>query len=104
MDSTSILSVDLRNRVAAVSACGLSRRQAAFAVRCQRRERRPVAVARKPARDASVAAAGRRSTFDEIEAHVGLLLDAYKAPPAITLAELQALPAYYGTEVAFGTI
>jgi transposase len=33
-----------------------------------------------------------------------LILDAYKATPDITLAELQALLADHGTEVALGTI
>jgi transposase len=39
-----------------------------------------------------------------MEAHPGLILDAYKATPDITLAELQALLADHGTEVALGTI
>ncbi|GHH19911.1 hypothetical protein GCM10008023_27220 [Sphingomonas glacialis] len=39
-----------------------------------------------------------------IEAHAELILEAYKATPDITLAELQALLADHGTEVALGTI
>ncbi len=39
-----------------------------------------------------------------IEAHAGLIRDAYKATLDITLAELQALLADHGTEVALGTI
>jgi transposase len=39
-----------------------------------------------------------------IEAHAGLILYAYKATSDITLAELQALLADHGTEVALGTI
>ena len=39
-----------------------------------------------------------------IEAHAELILEACKATPDITLAELQALLADHGTEVALGTI
>ena len=39
-----------------------------------------------------------------IEAHAGLILETYQATPDITLAELQALLADHGTEVALGTI
>jgi len=39
-----------------------------------------------------------------IEAHAGLVIDAYKATPDIALAGLQALLADHGAEVALGTI
>ena len=39
-----------------------------------------------------------------IEVDAGLILNAYKATPDITLAELQARLAHHGTEVALGTI
>jgi hypothetical protein len=36
--------------------------------------------------------------------HAGLILEAYKATPDITLTELQTLLADHGTEVALGAI
>ena len=44
----------------------------------------------------------RRSA--RIEAHADLILDAYEATPDITLAELQALLADRGIQVALGTV
>ena len=73
-------------------------------VRCQRRERRPVAAACKPARTPAPQQQGGDRRSMRIKAHAGLILDAYKATPDITLAELQALLADHGTEVALGTI
>ncbi|WP_242153870.1 IS630 family transposase [Sphingomonas sp. BAUL-RG-20F-R05-02] len=98
------LSVDLRDRVVAAIACGLSRRQAAVrfgvsaasAVRWQKLASQHGTPAPQPQGD------DRRSM--RIEVHAGLILDAYKATPDITLAELQALLADQGTEVALGTI
>ena len=98
------LSVDLRDRVVAAIASGLSRRQAAVrfgvsaasAVRWQQLANQHGTPARQQQGD------DRRSMG--IEAHAGLILEAYKATPDITLAELQALLADHGTEVALGTI
>ena len=98
------LSVDLRDRVVAAIAGGLSRRQAAVrfgvsaasAVRWQQ-------LANQHGTSAPQQQGGDRRSM-RIEAHAGLILDAYKATPDITLAELQALLADHGTEVALGTI
>ncbi|WP_156362147.1 IS630 family transposase [Sphingomonas sp. Leaf208] len=98
------LSVDLRNRVVAAIAGGLSRRQAAVrfgvsaasAIRWQQ-------LATQHGTPAPQQQGGDRRSM-RIEAHAGLILDAYKATPDITLAELQALLADHGTEVALGTI
>lgn len=75
------LSVNLQDRVVAAIAGSLSRRQGCGTLRCQRRERCPVAVACKSAWDAGAAAAGWRSTFDEDRGacrvdHTGLQGDA----------------------------
>ncbi|WP_443025070.1 IS630 family transposase [Sphingomonas sp. Leaf230] len=83
---------------------GLSRRQAAVrfgvsaasAVRWQQ-------LANQHGTPAPQQQGGDRRSM-RIEAHAGLILDAYKATPDITLAELQALLADHGTEVALGTI
>ncbi|MDD1453157.1 IS630 family transposase [Sphingomonas sp. H160509] len=98
------LSVDLRDRVVAAIAGGLSRRQAAVrfgvsaasAIRWQQ-------LATQHGTPAPQQQGGDRRSM-RIEAHAGLILDAYKATPDITLAELQALLADHGTEVALGTI
>lgn len=98
------LSVDLRARVVAGIASGLSRRQAAVrfgvsaasAVRWQQ-------LANQHGTPAPQQQGGDRRSM-RIEAHAGLILDAYKATPDVTLAELQALLADHGTEVALGTI
>lgn len=98
------LSVDLRNRVVAAIAGGLSRRQAAVrfgvsaasAVRWQQ-------LATQYGTSAPQQQGGDRRSM-RIEAHAELILEAYKATPDITLAELQALLADHGTEVALGTI
>jgi len=98
------LSVDLRDRVVAAIASGLLRRQAAVrfgistasAVRWQQ-------LANQHGTPAPQQQGGDRRSM-RIEAHAGLILDAYKATPDITLAELQALLAYHGTEVALGMI
>jgi len=98
------LSVDLRDRVVAAIAGGLSRRQAAVrfgvsaasAVRWQQ-------LANQHGTPAPQQQDGDRRSM-RIEAYAGLILEAYKATPDITLAELQALLADHGTEVALGTI
>ncbi|WP_159513364.1 IS630 family transposase [Sphingomonas sp. T1] len=98
------LSVDLRDRVVAAIASGLSRRQAALrfgvsaasAVRWQQ-------LANQHGTPAPQQQGGDRRSM-RIEAHAELILEAYKATPDITLTELQALLADHGTEVALGTI
>jgi transposase len=98
------LSVDLRDRVVAAVAGDLSPRQAAVqfgvsaasAVQWQQLANQHGTPARQQQGD------DRRSMG--VEAHAGLILDAYKATPDITLAELQAPLADRGTEVALGTI
>ncbi|PTQ58158.1 transposase [Sphingomonas sp. PP-CE-3G-477] len=98
------LSVDPRDRVVAAIASGLSRRQAAVrfgvsaasAVRWQQ-------LANQHGTPAPQQQGGDRRSM-RIEAHAELILEACKATPDITLAELQALLADHGTEVALGTI
>ena len=98
------LSVDLRDRVVAAIAGGLSRRQAAVrfgvsavsAVRWQQ-------LANQHGTPAPQKQGGDRRSM-RIEVHAELILEAYKATPDITLAELQALLADHGTEVALGTM
>jgi transposase len=92
------LSVDLRDRVVAAIVGGLSRRQAAvrFGV--------SAASAVRWQQLASQHGTPAPQQQGKIEAHAGLILDAYEATPDITLAELQALLADHGTQVALGTI
>lgn len=98
------LSVDLRDRVVAAIASGLSRRQAAVrfgvsaanAVQWQQ-------LANQHGTPAPQQQGGDRRS-KRIEAHAELILEAYKATPDITLSELQALMADHATEVALGTI
>jgi transposase len=98
------LSVDLRNRVVAAIAGGLSRRQAAarFGVSAASAIRWQQLVTQhgtpKPQQQGGDRRTGR------IEAHADLILNAYAATPDITLAELQALLAEHDTQVALGTI
>jgi transposase len=98
------LSVDLRDRVVAAIAGGLSRRQAAVrfgvsaasAIRWQQ-------LATEHGTPAPQQQGGDRRSA-RIEAHAGLILDAWEATPDVTLAELQALLADHGTPVAIGTL
>jgi transposase len=98
------LSVDLRDRVVAAIAGGLSRRQAAArfgvsaasAIRWQQLATEHGTPAPQPQ------GGDRRS--GRIEAHAALILGAYEATPDITLAELRALLAEHGVEVAIGTV
>lgn len=98
------LSADLRDRVVAAIASGLSRRQAAVrlgvsaasAVRWQQ-------LANQHGTPAPQQQGGDRRAM-RIEAHAKLILEAYEAMPDITLAELQALLANHGTDVALGTM
>lgn len=98
------LSMDLRDRVVAAIAGGLSRRQAAVrfgvsaasAVQWQQ-------LARQHGTPAPQQQGGDRRS-GKIEAHAGLILDAYETTPDITLAELQALLADHGNQIALGTI
>jgi len=85
------LSVDLWDRVVAAIAGDLSRRQAAVrfgvsAASAARKQR----LAGQHGTPAPQPQGGDRRSM-RIEAHAGLVLDAYKATPDMTLAELQAL-------------
>ena len=98
------LSADLGNRVVAAIAGGLSRRQAAdrFGVSAASAIRWQQLVTQhgtpKPQRQGG----DRRS--GKIETHADLILRTVETTPDITLAELQALLADHGTQVALGTI
>ena len=98
------LSVDLRDRVVAAIAGGLSRRQAAarFGVSAASAIRWQQLASRQGTPAPKQQGGDRRS--GKIEAHAWLILDAYEVTPDITLAELQALLANHGTQVALGTI
>jgi transposase len=98
------LSVDLRNRVVAAIASGLSRRQAAdrFGVSAASAIRWQQLTAQHGTPKPQQQGGDRRS--GKIEAHAELILAAYGATPDITLAELQALLAEHDTQVALGTI
>ena len=98
------LSVDLRDRVVGAIAGGLSRRQAAvrFGVSAASAIRWQQLVAEHGTPAQQQQGGDRRS--GKIEAHADLILDAYEATPDITLAELQALLADRGTQVALGTL
>jgi transposase len=98
------LSVDLRDRVVAAIAGGLSRRQAAvrFGVSAASAIRWQQLAAQHGTPKPQQQGGDRRSA--RIEAHADLILDAYDATPDITLAELQALLADRGIQVALGTV
>jgi transposase len=98
------LSADLRNRVVAAIAGGLSRRQAAdrFGVSAASAIRWQQLVTRQGTPEPQHQGGDRRS--GRIEAHADLILNAYAATPDITLAELQVLLADHGAQVALGTI
>src|ERR1700712_2933466 len=98
------LSVDLRDRVVAAIAGGLSRRQAAvrFGVSAASAIRWQQLAAQHGTPRPRQQGGDRRS--GKIEAYADLILGAYGVTPDVTLAELQALLADHGTEVALGTI
>ncbi|WP_174285326.1 IS630 family transposase [Sphingomonas bacterium] len=98
------LSADLRDRVVAAIASGLSRRQAAdrFGVSAASAIRWQQLVTQQGTPKPQQQGGDRRS--GKIEARADLILDAYAATPDITLAELQVLLADHGTQVALGTI
>jgi transposase len=98
------LSVDLRDRVVAAIAGGMSRRQAAvrFGVSAASAVRWQQLAAEHGTPAPQQQGGDRRSA--RIEAHAALILGAYEATPDITLAELQALLAEHGTQVAIGTL
>ncbi len=98
------LSVDLRGRVVAAIAGGLSRRQAAarFGVSAASAIRWHQLAAEHGTPAPQRQGGDRRS--GRIEAHADLILGAYEATPDITLAELQALLADRGTQFALGTL
>jgi transposase len=96
--------VDLRDRVVAAISGGLSRRQAAirFGVSAASAIRWQQLANQHGTPTPQQQGGDRRSA--RIEAHADLILGAYEATPDITLAELQALLAEQGTEVAIGTL
>ena len=98
------LSVDLRDRVVAAIAGGLSRRRAAvrFGVSAASAIRWQQLVEEQGTPAPQQQGGDRRS--GRIEAHAALIMAAYEATPDITLAELQALLADRGTSVAIGTL
>ena len=98
------LSVDLRERVVAAVAGGLSRRQAAarFGVRAASAIRWQQLAAQRGTPAPQRQGGDRRSA--RIEAQANLIMGVYEATPDITLAELQALLAEHDVEVAIGTI
>ena len=98
------LSVDLRDRVVAAIAGGLSRRQAAvrFGVSAASTIRWQQLAAEHGTPAAQQQGGDRRSA--RIEAHADLILGAYEATPDITPGELQALLTDHGTQVAIGTL
>lgn len=99
-----VLSVDLRKRVVAAIASGVSRRQAAvrFGVSAASAIRWQQLAADHGTPKPQQQGGDRRSA--RIEAHADLILRAYEATPDITLAELQALLADHRIQVALGTI
>lgn len=98
------LSVDLRDRVVAAIAGGLSRRQAAvrFGVSAASAIQWQQLAADYRTPKPQQQGGDRRSA--RIEAHADLILEAYEATPDITLAEVQWLLADHGVQVALGTI
>jgi transposase len=98
------LSVDLRDRVVAAIAGGLSRRQAAvrFGVSAAGAMRWQQLAAKHGTPAPQRQGGDRRSA--RIEAYADLILGAYEATPDITLAELQTLLAEHGAQVAIGTV
>ena len=98
------ISVDLRQRVCAAIAEGLSCHQAAArfkvsassAIRWQARLREAGNVAAEPQ--------GGDRKSGRIEAHAAFILAEYEAKSDITLAELKAKLAFRGTDVGIGTL
>jgi transposase len=98
------LSLDLRERIVAAVASGMSRRQAAkrFGVS-------PASAVRYCALDAKQGDAcprpqGGDRRSHKIEAHAGFILDAVSRKPDITLVELSALLAERDVSVAVSTL
>jgi len=98
------LSQDLRDRVVAVVASGMSCRQAAvrFGVSAASAIRWRQLVLQHGTPAAKPQGGDRRAA--RIEAHAGFILDAIEAKDDITLVELQALLAERGTPVGIGTL
>jgi transposase len=98
------LSLDLRERVVAAVAGGVSRRQAAerFGVSAASAVRW-CALERKTG-DARPKPQGGDRHSHRIEAHAAFILDAVAKRPDITLAELRALLAGRGVSVAVSTL
>lgn len=96
------LSVDLRDRVVAAIAGGLSRRQAA--VRFGVSAASAIRWQQLAAQHGTPQRQGGDRRSGKIEAHAKLILGAYEATPDITLAELQVVLADRGTQVSTGTM
>ena len=99
-----VLSQDLRDRVVAAVAAGLSCRQAAlrFGVSAASAIRWRQLALRHGTPAPKVQGGDRRSA--RIEAHAGFILAAIETSDDITLVELQALLAERGTPVGIGTL
>ncbi len=96
------LSLDLRVRVLAAVAAGLSHRQAGERFRVS-----AASVSRWRARereqgDPSPRPMGGDQRSQHIEAHGALILSLYEATPDITLQELRAALAEHGVSVGYG--
>ncbi len=98
------LSQDLRDRVVAAVASGMSCRQAAvrFGVSAASAIRWRQLVLQHGTSAAKPQGGDRRAA--RIEAHASFILDAIEAKDDITLVELQALLAERGTPVGIGTL
>jgi transposase len=98
------LSQDLRDRVVAAVASGMSCRQAAvrFGVSAASAIRWRQLVLQHGTPAAKPQGGDRRAA--RIEAHASFILDAIEAKDDITLVELQALLAERGTPVGIGTL
>lgn len=98
------LSQDLRDRVVAAVASGMSCRQAAvrFGVNAASAIRWRQLVLQHGTPAAKPQGGDRRAA--RIEAHAGFILGAIEAKDDITLVELQALLAERGTPVGVGTL
>ena len=99
-----VLSRDLRDRVVAAVAAGLSCRQAAlrFGVSAASAIRWRQLALRHGTPAPKAQGGDRRSA--RIEAHAGFILAAIETSDDITLVELQALLAERGTPVGIGTL
>jgi len=99
-----VLSQDLRDRVVAAVAAGLSCRQAAlrFGVSAASAIRWRQLALRHGTPAPKAQGGDRRSA--RIEAHAGFILAAIETSDDITLVELQALLAERGTPVGIGTL